>query len=122
MPNHKTPLAVAEATGRTQHDPGRYKNRNEPTTNRELGQPPAYFDHEHVKVWYEMADAMFWLQYSDKFLVEEAVKMIVLSRNDKLPSTMRTQLMNSLKVMGGTPTTRQDVYIPPEDDKDDLLD
>ncbi len=65
---------------------------------------------------------MFWLQYSDKFLVEEAVKMIVLSRNDKLPSTMRTQLMNSLKVMGDTPTTRQDVYIPPEDDKDDLLD
>jgi hypothetical protein len=40
MPRNRVPLPKARATGRTLHDPKRFKNRKEPVVKDPLGKPP----------------------------------------------------------------------------------
>jgi hypothetical protein len=73
MPRPRTPLAKAKATGRTLHDPGRFKNRKEPTVKDPLGKPPKWMkDVSQIEAWQTLASEIPWLNSSHRAIVSIA--------------------------------------------------
>ena len=127
MPRPQTPYAIAEATGATEHNPGRYRDRKSaPQPEGELGDPPNYFDDAGRELWHEVAGmtAPGVLTKADRILVEVTATLLRKFR-DPNPETGGLKpvelghLRSCLGSMGLTPADRGRVNgsnVPKEED------
>ena len=109
MPRPQTPLAIAEATGALEHNPGRHKDRKESVQRDEpLGDPPNHFDDNQRDYWREVEGlvAPGVLCLSDRLLVETLVYLIELQRTRCISPVDRGHLRSCLGSMGLTPADR----------------
>lgn len=134
---HKTPLAVAYATGRTEHDPARYEEREDPDVTL-LG--PAS---EHMtpgeRAWFEhyRLHGSLWLVESDRAMVEIYARFADIIHQSAINPTYDNRGLPMLPLndkefnqfykiattLGFTPSTRQNVQIArkAKKAKDDLF-
>jgi hypothetical protein len=119
MPRPRTPLAKAKATGRTLHDPKRYRTRKEPNGIAPLGAPPKWMVKKHqLEAWKTFADELPWLNRSHRTLVAIACDLRgKLMAGEELPVNAMNLLRLLLSQMGGTPVDASRITLP--DDEDD---
>jgi hypothetical protein len=114
MPRPRTPLAKAEATGRTEHDPQRYRDRKEPS-NRPLGDPSKTLQFNEVHAWEAFKHELPWLTEGDRALVEAACMLRARlwsgSRDDKVIG----RLLPILNQLGATPSARTKIHVPQDE-------
>lgn len=109
MPRPRTPRAVAELTGRTRHDPQRYRAA-EPET-AELGAAPGHLSPQALAVWQEvtaMAPAGV-IRASDAVSLEVLCSLVAEYRAS--PSEFKTSRIASMLTLLGrfglSPSDRQ---------------
>jgi hypothetical protein len=121
MPRPRTPLAKAKATGRTLHDPGRFKNRKEPPPNGPLGKPPKWMKGPtQIEAWNTFADELPWLNRSHRALVGIASDIRgKLMAGDDLSVNALNLLRLTLGQMGATPVDSSKITVPEEEDDED---
>jgi hypothetical protein len=120
MPRPRTPLAKAKATGRTLHDPKRYKSRKEPTSQGPLGKPPKWMKNESQReAWETFADELPWLNHSHRALVGIAFEIRgKLIAGEEVSVNGLNLLRLCLGQMGANPVDSSKVTLP-EDDEDE---
>jgi hypothetical protein len=116
MARPRTPLAKAEATGRTIHDPQRYRDRKE-QASEPLGEPSRHLKMLELEAWEQLKREASWLMESHRGVVEATAKLRV-----------RVWLGGDLKVMalhlahcrelGLTPTSASKVHVPQGEEAD----
>jgi hypothetical protein len=130
MPRPRTPLAKAKATGRTAHDPKRYKDRKDPNS-KPLGRPSRHLTAIARECWEAFKVELPWLTEGDRALVESASRLrAVLWTADvtedddgetieplSLDAIIKTAnaLRLCLTQMGATPADRTKIAAPPTD-------
>jgi hypothetical protein len=121
MPRARTPLAKAKATGRTLHDPQRYKNRSEPFVKEPLGDPPKYMKKaEQKEAWRTLASEIPWLNSSHRSIVGIASEIYgKLIANEEVSINALNLLRLCLSQLGATPTSASNISKPDEDTDDD---
>ena len=120
MARARTPLAKAKATGRTIHDPQRFKDRKEPVVKDPLGDPPKYMKKaEQKEAWRTLASEIPWLNSSHRAIVGIAAEVLgKLIANEEVSLNALNLLRLCLSQLGATPTSASNVSHP-EEDKDD---
>jgi hypothetical protein len=118
MPRPRTPLAKATATGRTLHDPKRFKNRKEPTSTGPLGPPPKWMKNEcQREAWETFAHELPWLNQSHRSLVGIASEIRgKLISGDEISVNGLNLLRLCLGQMGATPVDSSKITLPDEED------
>jgi hypothetical protein len=108
MARARTPLAKAEATGRTDVNPARFRDRKEPES-RPLGEPSIHLDDLQKCVWEAFKREIPWLMESDRAAVEGAC--VLRARLwEGCPETKDiAQLRILLSTFGGTPADRSKI-------------
>ena len=119
MPTPKKPLALAKLDGSAAKDPQRYRDRHEPQAGP-LGAPPGYLTAPERLAWAAFAQELPWLVESDRALLALACALRAqVESGGELSATAIRELRMILSAMGATPTTRQNVQVPPEEDAND---
>jgi|SRR5450755_3936662 hypothetical protein len=121
MPRNRTPLAKAKATGRTLHDPARFKNRKEPPSKGPLGKPPRWMTTANqIEAWKTFADELPWLNQSHRALVGIAsgIRAKLMSGEDISVNGLNL-LRLCLGQMGATPVDSSRLSLPDDDDEED---
>jgi hypothetical protein len=121
MPRPRTPLAKAKATGRTLHDPGRFKNRKEPVVKDPLGKPPNYMkDASQIEAWQTLASEIPWLNSSHRAIVSIASQVFGKQIAGEEVSVNGLNLLRlCLSQMGVTPVDASKITLPDEDADDE---
>jgi hypothetical protein len=121
MPRNRTPLAKAKATGRTLHDPARFKNRKEPPSKGPLGKPPKWMKNANqIEAWNTFADELPWLNQSHRTLVAIACEIRgKLIAGDEVSVNGLNLLRLCVGQMGGTPVDSSKITLPDDDDEED---
>jgi phage terminase small subunit len=117
MPRPRTPLAKAKATGRTEHDPKRFKNRREPHSTP-LGRPSKYLDEAECLAWDAFKREVPWLMEADRALVECACGLRAAVWGGVRDDKVIGKLSQLLQQMGATPAARTKVHVPSEEETD----
>lgn len=119
MPNARTPVAKAKATGAAALHPGRHANRKDPKT-QPLGDPSPFLDEHGIKAWEAYRRELPWLMESDRSLVEIAasVRGRLLAGED-VGVTALSMLQSMLSKMGGSPADRSKVGAPDDEQQED---
>jgi hypothetical protein len=117
MPRPRTPLAKAEATGRTIHDPQRYRDRKEPA-NKPLGEPSRTLKLNELEVWEAFKIELPWLTEGDRSLVEQACMLRARLWAGSRDLKVMGRLTGILQQLGATPATRSKIHVPSDDDAD----
>ena len=112
-----TPLAVAEATGRTQHDPQRFRDRKEPA-NKQLGEPSRTLKFNEIEAWAAFKQELPWLTEGDRALVEQACMLRARLWSGSRDLKVMGRLTGILQQLGATPATRGKVHVPADEDGD----
>src|SRR5687768_4515161 len=88
LPARKKPIAVAIASGATQHHPERYRAR--PATQGEpLGRPPAWLTVPQRRAWRELVGPAPWLERPHQAIVSMAAILLArLHAGDAQPAAM----------------------------------
>ncbi len=134
---NKTPLAVAQATGRVIHDPARYEDRADPDVTP-LGQAnPNMVESE--KVWFEhyRMHGALWLVESDRTSLEMYARFAAIIHESACNPTYDNRGLPMLPLnekefnqffkigtsLGFTPSSRQNVQVirGAKKSKDDLF-
>jgi hypothetical protein len=122
MARKRTPLELAQATGRTKKDPGRFAGRANPCTGR-LGKASSWMSAEQAAAWDLFLAEFPWLQESDRALTEIAtvIRARVLAGED-VGTAGFNQLRLCCNMMGGSPADRAKVTLIEEPDEEDPTD
>jgi hypothetical protein len=118
MPRPRTPLAKAQATGRTLHDPKRYKDRREPPSQGPLGKPPKWMKKpSQIEAWMTLADEVPWLNHSHRAVVGIAAEILgKLIANEEVSVNGLNLLRLCLSQLGATPVDSSKITLPDDDD------
>lgn len=114
--NTPKPTAKLALSGTLKHNPKHYANRTqEPQPKLGLGEPPVEFDAAQRKIWREfsrtMPDGVFAI--TDRYLAEQACRLIVKMRNDTITFQQMTLLTQILSKLGMSPTDRTRIQVDP---------
>ncbi len=124
MARPRNPLGKAKIEGRDKHDPKRFKNRNEPTVDNGIGEPPEWMGGEQRMVWKMFCRELPWLNESHRSLLEIATTVrtkVVLGQEVGVQAL--NLLRQCLGQMGATPADATKVSVPDDgDDGEDDLD
>ncbi|KKJ75436.1 hypothetical protein WH95_18520 [Kiloniella litopenaei] len=113
MPNHRTPLAKARATGQDRKNKGRFENRSEPDGIVPLGEPSEFMNDDERGIWEGFKKDFPWLAASDRVLMEIAcVLRCKLINREEMTNAEINQLRMCISAMGGTPADRTKITIP----------
>jgi hypothetical protein len=120
----RIPRAKAAIEARDKKNPQRFKNRKEPTSAGELGDPPEWMGGEQRATWKIFQREIPWLTASHRGLVEIAT---IIRARLTLGEECGVQSLNLLRQclgqMGATPSDASKVSLPDDDeDNDDILD
>jgi hypothetical protein len=121
MPRPRVPLAKAKATGRTLHDPQRFRNRIEPASGGPLGTPPNWMKNvSQREAWETFADELPWLNRSHRALVSIAsqIRGKVIS-GDEVSVNGLNLLRLCLGQMGATPSDASKVTLPEKEEAEE---
>lgn len=123
MPRPRVPKAKAIASGRTSHDPKRFKNRTEPKVTKAIGQPPKWMKPDQAKAWKLFSDELPWLNGSHRALLEIAsvIRARVTSGEDVGVQALNL-LRQCLGQMGATPADSSKISADDEEDDNDPAD
>ena len=120
MPQHRTPLAKAQLTGALKNHPERYKDRAEPASTAPLGAAGDWLNGGALDAWERFKSELPWLTESDRAIVGSAcVLRARIEAGGELNASEHRELRMILGALGATPTSRSNVVVPEEDDKDD---
>jgi hypothetical protein len=121
MPRNRVPLAKAKATGRTLHDPKRFKNRKEPVVKEPLGDPPKWMtDKFQREAWKTLASEIPWLNSSHRAIVSIASQVFGKQiAGEEISVNALNLLRLCLSQMGATPTDSSKITVPDEEDDED---
>lgn len=124
MARPRLPRAKAEIEGRDKKDPQRFKNRKEPHSAGELGDPPEWMGGEQRATWKIFQREIPWLTASHRGLVEIATIIRArLTSGEEVGVQALNLLRQCLGSMGATPSDASKVSLPDDDeDNDDILD
>jgi hypothetical protein len=119
--SHRTPLAKAKATGRTLHDPARFKNRKEPKPTGPLGPPPKWMKNPNQReAWQTFGDELPWLNSFHRTLVAIASELRgKLIAGEELSVNGLNLLRLCLGQMAATPVDASKITLPEEEDEED---
>jgi hypothetical protein len=118
MPNPRTPVAKAKATGAAVSHPGRHRTRSDPKT-RPLGKASPFLDEKQAEVWEAFKHELPWLTEADRTLVEVACNLRARLWTDPETGVQAlAQLRMCVAAMGGTPADRSKVSVPDEEQDD----
>jgi hypothetical protein len=117
MARPRTPLEKAEATGRTIHDPQRFRNRKEPA-NKPLGEPSRTLQFNEIEVWQAFKRELPWLTEGDRALVEQASMLRARLWSGSRDMKVMGRLTSILTQLGATPATRSKVHVQSEESAD----
>jgi hypothetical protein len=109
MPAHRKPLETLIASGATDHDPQRYRNRQpEPKSDEPLGNPPTSLNAEEKKIWREVAKHAIpgTLTGSDRVTMELLSRLILKMRVGTAKSGDHGTMLSLLARLGMTPADR----------------
>ena len=128
MARPRIPRAKAAVEARDAKNPQRFKNRNEPTSDGELGDPPEWLvDTETCKArsaWILFQREIPWLNESHRMLVGLAANIQGrVMANQECGVQALNLLRQCLGQMGATPSDASKVTLPGDDEEnDDILD
>lgn len=124
MARPRIPRAKAAVEARDKKDPQRFKNRNEPLSTGNLGNPPEWMGGEQRVAWKIFQREIPWLNESHRGLVEiAAVIRARLASGEEVGVQALNLLRQCLGQMGATPSDASKVTLPEDDeDTDDILD
>jgi hypothetical protein len=123
----RIPRAKAALEARDKKNPQRFKNRKEPKSVGELGDPPSWLvDTETNKsksAWLLFKREIPWLTDSHRMLVGLAsnIQGRVMANQDVGVQALNL-LRQCLGSMGATPSDASKVTLPDVEDEDDILD
>jgi hypothetical protein len=122
MARARTPLAKAEATGRTIINPARFRDRKE-HASQPLGEPSVEIGPAEAECWARFKAELPWLTEADRTVVECAcvLRAKLLFGEDGIQVKEIAQLRICLNEMGATPASRSKVAVP-KDGKEDPAD
>jgi hypothetical protein len=121
MPRNRVPLAKAKATGRTLHDPKRFKDRKEPVVKDPLGKPPKWMKNaSQVEAWQTLASEIPWLNSNHRAVMGIASQLLgKLIANEEISVNGLNLLRLCLSQMGATPVDASKISMPDEEDEED---
>jgi hypothetical protein len=121
MPRPRTPLAKAKATGRTLHDPKRFKDRKEPAVKDPLGNPPRWMKNaSQIEAWQTLASEIPWLNSTHRAVMGIAAQLLgKLIANEEISVNSLNLLRLCLSQMGATPVDASKISMPDEEDDED---
>lgn len=124
MARPRTPRLKAELEARDKKNPQRFRNRNEPASRGDLGDPPEWMGGEQRAAWKVFQREIPWLTGSHRALVEIAVVIRArLTAGEEVGVQALNLLRQCLGQMGATPSDASKVTLPDDDgDDDDILD
>ncbi|MGY4464069.1 hypothetical protein [Bradyrhizobium sp. LB13.1] len=117
MARRRVPLLKAEATGRTLHDPKRFKSRREPKSNGPLGDPPKWMTDKHqIAAWRMFSDELPWCNKQHRTLVAIAsqIRGQLIAGTDVSVSGLNL-LRLCLAQLGATPSDSSKVSLPDDE-------
>lgn len=121
MPRPRTPLAKAEATGRTIHDPQRYRDRKEPT-NAPLGEPPRMVKTTlEREAWEALKRQGYWLTESHQGVAAVWCMLHARLVAGSTDLKVMAQFLTYSRELGLTPASASKVHVP-EDAQTDPAD
>lgn len=124
MARPRVPRAKAAVEARDKKNPQRFKNRKEPTSDTELGDPPDWMGGEQRLAWRTFQKEIPWLNASHRGVVEIATIIRArLMSGEECGVQALNLLRQCLGSMGATPSDASKVTLPDDDeDDDDILD
>lgn len=118
MARNRLPQDVAEITGATAKNAGRFSGRSTPKV-RSLGPAPKRFNDDQKAIWDEFNSDFPWLGRSDRRVVELATRLQhEIDTGEQVPIAVYAQMRMLLSAMGGTPVDRSRVDAPEEETED----
>lgn len=127
MAKPRIPRAKAALEARDRKNPQRFKNRKEPKSIGELGDPPSWLvdtdSNKSKSAWLLFKREIPWLTESHRMLVGLAANIQgrVMANQDVGVQALNL-LRQCLGSMGATPSDASKVTLPEDDDEDDILD
>jgi hypothetical protein len=119
----RIPKAKAKLEARDKVNAGRFKNRKEPTSPDDLGDPPEWMGGEQRLAWRTFQKEIPWLNCSHRGLVEIATIIRArLTAGEEVGIQALNLLRQCLGSMGATPSDASKVSLPEDEDQDDILD
>lgn len=119
MPNPRSPLAKAKATGQANKNPQRFKDRKEPRVSTPIGAAPRWMNAGQRKAWDMFCGELFWLNYSHRAILEIActVRAKIYAGEDCSVAAL-TLLRQALGQLGATPATASVISMPEKSEED----
>lgn len=122
MPRPRTPRLKAQLEARDKKNPQRFKNRKEPQSAGELGDPPDWMGGEQRLAWRTFQQEIPWLNASHRGVVEIATIIRArLMSGEECGVQALNLLRQCLGSMGATPSDASKVTLPDDDEEDDDL-
>jgi hypothetical protein len=109
----RTPLAIAEATGRTSINPARFAGRADPAVAPLPPEPPAWLSFEDIGSYALLAEICPWARLSDQVHLGMTAQLFTKLRAGMLRTDERAQLIRCLALLGMNPADRSRVTMPP---------
>jgi hypothetical protein len=120
MARPRVPLIKAQITGRTKHDPQRFKERTEPVANGPLGEAPKWMQDPEREAWNVFRDELPWLNNSHRSLLEIASTLRArVMAGGEVGVKALSLLRQCLGQLGATPTDSSKVIMPDDSKPDD---
>lgn len=120
MARNRLPQAVAEISGATLKDPGRFRDRKPPSRVRPLGEPYARMNEIEREYWAEFASELPWLNSGHRVLLRLACRLASrLDEGDEFGVSAAQALSSILSKLGATPTDETKVNHGEGDDEQD---
>ena len=120
MARPRIPRAKAAVEARDKINAGRFKNRKEPASPGELGNPPEWMGGEQRAAWKVFQREIPWLTESHRGLVEIATIIRArLASGEEVGVQALNLLRQCLGQMGATPSDASKVTLPNDDEEDD---
>ncbi len=121
MGRHRTPKELADITGASAHNPGRYKDVG-PQKSAPIGAPPRYLTKLHKEIWVRLAGEIPWLAREDRQTLENFCRVQARIHGDpECPIAAYAEASKLLSRMGATPVDRHKIAADLNDDREDPL-
>lgn len=121
MGRPRKPTAILEMNGAFRKNPARARSRaSVPKVQNEIGDPPECFTlpgmERHLSVWHEIVAQVpeRVLTFSDRIIVEMAVRALYKVRTGTAKAEDKTMLKSCLVELGMTPVARERINVPKE--------
>ena len=121
MARPRTPDAKAKATGASEKNKYRFRDRPaSPVEGKPLGKPPKWMGEHQVAAWALFVEEIPWLNSSHRGLVEIAATIRGrLMAGEEVGVQALNLLRQALGQMGATPADASKASVPPNDGESD---